>query len=116
MRVHPRLTRFTPCWAALPRVKAAKSQRPKGTPIQSETIYCFYKGAAVARRPRPTGADGAGLPGGLVNESGSAAAAASAAALNSYMYTLLYTYIVYDIVFDIDDIVHDIVYNCLPAV
>ena len=59
LRVHPRLTWFTPCWAALVRVKAAESQRPKGTPMQAETIYCFSAGAGLRQRPAAGEAAGA---------------------------------------------------------
>jgi hypothetical protein len=51
IRVNPRLTWFTPCWAVLVRVKAAESQRPKDTPMQAETIYYFSAGAALRLRP-----------------------------------------------------------------
>jgi hypothetical protein len=40
--------------AVLARMKAAESQRPKGTSIQAETIYYLSAGAALW--PRPAGA------------------------------------------------------------
>jgi hypothetical protein len=55
--VHPQFTWFTlaPCWAVLASVKAAELQRPKGTPIQTETIYCLSTADALVRQ-RPAGA------------------------------------------------------------
>jgi hypothetical protein len=59
------LTWFTPCWAVLARVKAAESQRPKGTKIQIETVYCL-SAADVLVRQRPAGAAEAVVHGATV--------------------------------------------------
>jgi hypothetical protein len=81
MRAHPQLTWFTPCWAVLACVKAAESQRPKGTPIQAETIYYLSAGNALRQRPaRRRGVhDEAVVHGAAVQGRGGRDAAAAAA-------------------------------------
>jgi hypothetical protein len=77
MRVHPLLTWFTPCWAALVRVKAAESQRPKGAPMQANPIY-YFSAEVPPRRPPPARTAGAALAGGLEPAAAGSAAAAAA--------------------------------------
>ena len=62
----------------LARVKAAESQRPKGTPIQTETIHCLSAVDALVRH-RPTKAAEAvvhGAGGGVTATAATTTAAA----------------------------------------